>query len=119
MREGETKPYYTDHRIKIKSQDGEYITKKVDPETVSEYTGLTDRNGKKVFEGDIVWRGVDIKFGYHRAYSESDPYEYGQAYGFYFEDGRKGANIDEDNVNEIVVIGNRWDNPELLKDCAE
>lgn len=30
------------------------VADEVDPSTVCEYTGLTDRNGKKVFEGDIV-----------------------------------------------------------------
>ena len=33
---------------------------KVDPETVGQFTGLTDRNGVKIFEGDIVRYGDTI-----------------------------------------------------------
>lgn len=86
----------------------------VKPQTVGQYTGLTDKNGKKIFEGDIV------KFS-HPAFNKSRigviSYEMNEA-GFvlrYKGDYCWIAYIDE----FYEVIGNVYDNPELLEDKNE
>lgn len=76
---------------------------RVDPETVGQFTGLTDINGKKIFEGDIVkglmgvywvyWSENFYCFDWH--YSKTDSFS-----GF---------------ADEYEVIGNIHDNPELLE----
>ncbi len=88
------------------------------PETVGMWTGLTDKNGKRVFEGDIVrsdnYIGV-VKLGYYTA----DGVKH---IGFYTKwvSGVNYKHIRRDLVywvqgNNAVVIGNIHDNPELLE----
>ena len=95
----------------IKDGDGTWLCDesndvvKVIPETVGQYTGLTDRNDKKIFEGDIV-----REFG-----GES-------CQGYYEIDNVLTVKIPDTLINfemsydcEYKIIGNIYDNPELLK----
>lgn len=83
----------------------------VDPETVGQYTGLRDKDGQKIFEGDIVcWPKED---GYGRVHWTN-----GEArFAIEFE----GCIVDFDNLwgYELEIIGNIHDNPELLLEGDE
>ena len=84
----------------------------VDPDTVSEFTGLRDRNGKRIFEGDIV--EFDVSSGKTKDTVIWDYGEYNGVTGFRL---KKYAlfSITETNSRYFEVIGNKWDNPELLE----
>lgn len=79
------------------------------PETVGQYTGLTDKNGKKIFEGDIV-KGYEKKFTedviFTVVFDEYCRYMIVSNYGHY---------LLARNHEDVEVIGNIHDNPELLK----
>lgn len=81
-------------------------------------TGLTDKNGKEIFEGDVVTDGQTVGDIKHH-----------QTYGFYmiddkgierfFSDGNCIEDFEEDaeTISEILeIIGNIYENPELLEE---
>ena len=83
------------------------------PETVGQYTGLTDKNGKKIFEGDIVSGHLDDLFP-----EDESRYEIAWIdYGWHLTDLDGTVDTaEQDWVNQYFeVIGNIYDNPELME----
>lgn len=86
---------------------------KVAPETVGQYTGLTDKNGTKIFEGDIckntkTGENVSVKWhGTMAGYVWSKRKENNQ---YLFDFGELFRAYDK-----YEIIGNIHDNPELLE----
>jgi len=84
------------------------------PDELMQYTGLKDKNGKEIYEGDIVKLAVEeeqvydpyegIPFGKPIYTNEKVVYE---TYGFFAGDYGLGE-------FECEIIGNIYDNPELL-----
>ena len=99
----------------ISNKAGISTAYQVRPETIGQFTGLTDKNGTKIFEGDIV------------EYKTGDKFRIGRVFfsdfraSFSVTAGKNGsARINNDlfnyiqNGNSVTVIGNIYDNPELI-----
>lgn len=86
------------------------------PETVGEYTGLTDKNGKKIFEGDIVICKKEICGNFIDSCVEIGFVEMKHgAFGLHRKQGYYRPFKDWLEDYEYEMIGNIHDNPELLE----
>lgn len=111
------------------STSGEAFPAKVEPETVSQYTGLTDKNDTKIFEGDIL-QGDEYPYcsdGDYNYYAEVVWFDNGCCgFGLCTHKNPKSAvrDISDGNCewfedfdsNNWSVVGNIYDNPELIKE---
>ena len=87
---------------------------KVDPDTLCQYTGLTDKNGKKIWENDIIKTsryGKDDGKGSNFAGFDIFSVQWDDE-GFALYSKWRRFNLRDNNGYE--VIGNIFDNPELL-----
>ena len=94
-------------------QDGWDLVDELD-DPVMQYTGVNDMNGKEIYEGDIL-HGVKNKAKYVVKFGE---YSYVEWHcGFYLDrdnNGKLNEGMGHTNEN-LEVIGNIYENPELLK----
>ena len=81
-----------------------------EPESVGQFTGLTDTNGKKIFEGDILKRTNGNKYLWYVDFKISAFCANQTNCNYSCELGELLETI------EVEVIGNIHDNPELLED---
>lgn len=109
-------------------QDCKGLGSDVDTITIGQYTGLKDKNGKEIYEGDIL-RGNEYPFncdGVDNYFAEIVWAD--NVCGFYRVTHKKPNStirgishgnwdqLDEEDIKSFEVIGNIHDNPELIKE---
>ena len=106
----------TGHFIGAYDESETVVWVEVEPKTVGQYTGLTDKNGVKIFEGDICrntrngeivsvkWHGTMAGFVWSKRKEGTCLYDFGELFRAH---------------DKCEVIGNIHDNPELLEVVTE
>ena len=119
----------TENTCAFQSFDHSFFDAFADRKTLCQYTGLTDKNGTKIFEGDILCMTIknewtnnkELKIYYYVKFND------GMFATFYkdYEDG-EFIEIEEDrvckaliDVDKLEVVGNIHDNPELIEKVEE
>lgn len=89
----------------------------IDPETLCQFTGLTDKNGKKIWENDIVFVTDENDCSGQISTGIGDIIF---IEGMWYIDGRPQEGLyDINKIFQIEVIGNIFDNKELLQEESD
>lgn len=83
----------------------------VDSETVCQYTGSTDRNGRKIFEGDILSAHLDNQHPEDITYVQIT----WDGFSWCIRESTEDDVMAEYDCNIFEVCGNIFDNPELVE----
>lgn len=113
-------PWYI-HRPPVDPDDNGGVYN-IDPETVCQYIGLSDKNKKKIFEGDIL-QYFDNEM---QVVEWSDEYGQMMLHTYSEHERKKGRKVvkemtegwnylDDYPLSDMPILGNIFDNPELLE----
>jgi uncharacterized phage protein (TIGR01671 family) len=115
MREVTCYNLYDEYVRLDEDNSGNSITRKIDDVILMQYTGLKDKNGKEIYEGDIVRSGKEFNTytGLNSKIYGGKIYEVkNNGWKFYLSPG----SIYEVDRSDLEIIGNIHENPEILKE---
>ncbi|WP_105144540.1 YopX family protein [Streptococcus suis] len=105
--------FVSDGNIYLDDDDFDELTQNNDV-TLMQSTGLFDKNGKEIFEGDVVlqngWKKVAVSFGTQEVEENFGDKRIFQGFNLYL-----GGGYPEAVMCEFEIIGNIYENPELME----